>query len=195
VIYNDDRPERIRGAIYLTTILLFILYQAINAFVPNADMIVAVRVLACSVYAAVIYVYGRDAWVAVSTPDPKRSDFLIVGIVLSFMSHFGQSAYAIAYRLADAPAWLLNAEVIAPVVILSMVAGVLHVTAPESIEGTVPRRNRYALGAFVGLAVLMLGVLLTTRPDVRPWIDRARPYIGDFWHTGEMNVGRGAPPT
>ncbi|NEU14705.1 hypothetical protein G3T14_21740 [Methylobacterium sp. BTF04] len=192
-IYNDERPEHIRGAIYLAVIGLFAVYQVVNAFVANADMILAVRIIACAIYAAVLYVYAPDAWTAASNRDPERGDFLIVGIWLSFAGHLGQGLYAIAYRLAEAPAWLLNAEVIAPITIVSAIAGVLHVSAPGAFKGTVPRRNRYALALALALGVLALGVLLTTRPDIKPIIDRARPYIGDFFRTGDVET-HGPPP-
>jgi hypothetical protein len=193
MIYNDERPERIRGTIYLSAIVLFVGYQSINAFVPNADMILATRILATGFYSAVLYVYGRDAWGAFRKPEPKRSDFLIVGIWLSFLSHWCQNLYSLAYRLAQAPEWLLTAEVVSPIVMLSMVASVLHVAAPGAVDGTVPRRNRIALGIGIGLAVFAVAVLMATRPDIRPIIDRARPYIGDWFSTGYLVVP-GAPP-
>lgn len=194
MIYNDPRPERIRGTIYLSAILLLAGYQLINAFVPNADMIVATRTLAAGFYAVVLYVYAADAWRATMKPEPRRSDFLIVGIWLSFLSHFGQTVYSLVYRLADAPGWLLNAEIVPFIVLFSVLGAVLHVAAPGSVDGTVPRRNRIALGIGVGLAVLTVMALLITRPDIKPLIERARPFIGDWWKTGELPGGRPYPP-
>jgi len=114
---------------------------------------------------------------------------LIVGIWLSFLSHVGQTTYSLVYRLADAPQWLLNAEVVPFIVLTSVVGAVLHVVAPGSVDGVVPRRNRLALGAGVGLAVLVVMALLITRPDIKPVIERTRPYIGDWFRTGEMPGG------
>lgn len=75
------------------------------------------------------------------------------------------------------------------IVLASVVGAVLHVVAPGSVDGVVPRRNRLALGAGVGLAVLVVMALLITRPDIKPVIERTRPYIGDWFRTGEMPVG------
>ena len=48
MIYNDEGPELIRGKIYLAGIVLLIGYIIIDALMPNADMIVALRVLQAS---------------------------------------------------------------------------------------------------------------------------------------------------
>lgn len=74
MIYNDNRPERIRGTIYISALVLLVGYQLINAFVPNADMIVATRTLAARFDAVVLDVYAGDAWRAAVKPEPRRSD-------------------------------------------------------------------------------------------------------------------------
>lgn len=74
MIYNDNRPERIRGTIYISALVLLVGYQLINAFVPNADMIVATRTLAAGFDAVVLDVYAGDAWRAAVKLEPRRSD-------------------------------------------------------------------------------------------------------------------------
>ncbi|MGV7034764.1 hypothetical protein [Methylobacterium symbioticum] len=74
MIYNDNRPERIRGTIYISALVLLVGYQLINAFVPNADMIVATRTPAAGFYAVVLDVYAGDAWRAAVKLEPRRSD-------------------------------------------------------------------------------------------------------------------------
>ncbi|WP_232629176.1 hypothetical protein [Methylobacterium sp. Leaf118] len=189
MIYNQG-PEGIRQVLYLTSLLLVVGYQTINVFVPNADMIVSTRILAAGIYSTVVYAYARDAWEAVRKPEPDKSDYLILGIWLSFVSHLAQTTYAIIYRLADAPKWLLNAEVVPFIVGVSMVAAILHVAATGGIKEGVPRRSRVALGLGVGCAVIMVGAIIATRPDVAPVIERARPWIGDWFKTGSL----GGPP-
>jgi hypothetical protein len=89
-----------------------------------------------------------------------------------------------------------NAEVGAPIVLLSMLTATLHVCAPGLIAGEVPRRQRIVFGVWGGLAVLLVGAVLATRPDVGPIIKRAWPWIGDFWRSGAMPgaVPAGPPP-
>lgn len=192
MIYNEG-PSGIRQILWLTVLLLFTGYQIVNVFVPNADMIVATRILAAAFYSVVVYAYAGDAWAAVRRPVPTKADFLIVGIWLSFLSHLAQTVYAAIYRLADAPQWLLNAEIVPLIVLFSMMAAVLHVAATGSIDGKVPRRSRIALGICVGAAVLVVGAVVATRPDIGPAIERTRPYIGDWWRTGALPFGGAAP--
>ena len=184
MIYNDNRPEGVRGTIYLSCLLLFAGYQLINAFVPNSDMIVGVRLLAMSIYGGVCYIYAKDAWIAFRAAKPERTDFLILGIWLSFFSQFLQNVYAVTARLAGMPAWFLNSEILGPCVLISVVAGILHIAMPDALRGQVPRRNRYALGLGVACAVLVLGAVTASKPDINPYLEPLRPWIGDFWHTG-----------
>ena len=67
---------------------------------------------------------------------------------------------------------------------------------PGMIQGEVPRRQRIMFGVWVGLAVLLVGAVLATRPANGPLIERARPWIGEFWRTGAMPgaVPAGPPP-
>lgn len=129
-------------------------------------------------------------------PQPQKSAFLVVGIWLSFLSRLLQTIDAIVHRLADAPPWLLNAEIVPFTGQASILAAMLHIVATGAIEGEVPRRSQVALGISVGLAVILLGAILATRPDVGPIIERARPWIGDGWRTGELPgaVPTGSPP-
>ena len=193
MIYNDERPAHIRGAIWMTIVLLGIGYAIINAFVPNSDMNIAIGVLQASAASMVVYIYGRDAWIAVRSKSPKRTDFLIVGIVLAWISTDGQAILAVLFRLAGMPAWFVNSEIYAPIRLLSVVAAVLHVSAPGAVDGLVPRRNRIAMGIGLGGAVLLVLALLWSRPDIGPLIERARPYIGDFWQSGARVVPGAAP--
>ncbi|MCJ2006661.1 hypothetical protein [Methylobacterium sp. J-092] len=59
-----------------------------------------------------------------------------------------------------------------------VVGAALHIDAQGSLDGQVPRRNRIELGIGVGIATLVVGLLLVTRPDIRPLIERTRSYIG-----------------
>lgn len=194
LIYDQKGPDHIRGAIWLTVILLGFGYSVINAFVPNSDMNIAIGVLQASAATMVVYIYGKDAWQALRKKNPARTDFLIVGIVLAWLSTDGQAILAVLFRLSGMPSWFVNSELYAPIRLLSVVAAVLHVTAPGAVDGLVPRKNRIAMGLGLGGAVLVMLVLLWQRPDIGPIIERTRPYISDWWSTGAW-YWHGAPPT
>ncbi|MFY9294033.1 MAG: hypothetical protein WAP03_25565 [Methylorubrum rhodinum] len=77
-----------------------------------------------------------------------------------------------------------------------MLLSMLHVCAPGLIAGEVPRRQLIVFGVWVGLAVPLVGAVLATRPDIGPVIERARPWIGDWWRTGAVpgTAPTGPPP-
>ncbi|WP_191970289.1 hypothetical protein, partial [Methylobacterium planeticum] len=161
-------------------------YLLINFFVPNADMIIAVRCIACASHGVVLYVYGHDAWLAFRKREPARSDYLILGIWLSFLSQILQSAFAILSRLSGMQSWFVNAEIWAPAILLSVTAAVLHTATPGALDGVVPRRNRIAMGVGLGFAILSVLGLVASKPDIRPYLDRARPYISDWFNTNAL---------
>lgn len=197
-IYADNRPETLRSIIIWAAAVLFIGYQILNAFVPNEDMIIYVRILDVAATAAALWIFAPDAWGGIIRKSPEPRDFLIVGIWLKFLSSELQGIYAIIYRLGGAPRWFLNNELLPGVIMVGVIAVVCHVLAPGAIGArdgrpAVPRRNQYGLAIGFGCAVLMVGALIASKPDVQPWLERTRPYIGDWWRTGQFGVGIPTP--
>lgn len=192
-IYADNRPETIRGIIIWATAALCVGYQILNIFVPNEDMIIYVRILDVAATAVALWIFAPDAWGGILRRTPVPRDFLIVGIWLKFLSSELQGIYAIIYRLGGAPKWFLNNELLPYIIILGIVAVVCHVCTPGALDArdgrpAVPRRNQYGLAIGFGCAVLTVGLLIASKPDVLPWLERSRPYIGDWWRTGELHL-------
>lgn len=200
-VYAHNEPETLKSIILWAACVLFIGYQVLNVFVPNEDMIIYVRVLDIAFTAVALVLFAPDAWLGLWRRVPKPRDFLIVGIWLKFFSAECQSINAVLYRLAGTPKWLLNNEFLPLAIMVGIVAVVCHVCTPGSVkeEGgspAVPRKNLYALAIGSGFAVLMVGIFIVSKPDVGPFMERARPYIGDFWKTGFVpgGVPAGPPP-
>ncbi|UMY16681.1 hypothetical protein MMB17_18640 [Methylobacterium organophilum] len=198
-IYADNRPETIRSIIIWASAVFFTGYQILNVFVPNGEMILYVRILDVAATAVALWIFAPDAWGGFLRRTPIPRDFLIVGIWLKFLSSELQGIYAILYRLGGAPQWFLNNELLPWVIMIGIVAVVLHVCTPGALDErdgrpAVPRRNQYALAIGFGCAVLMVGALVASKPDVQPWLERTRPYIGDWWKTSFLSPA-GAPPT
>ena len=59
-------------------------------------------------------------------------------------------------------------------------------------QGHSPRRSRHRWPVRFAVELLVLA-LLWSRPDIGPLIERARPYIGDFWQSGARVVPGAAP--
>lgn len=192
---TESRPEDIRSIILWTGLLLFIGYQAINAFVPNGEMIVYVRILDISATTAALYIFARDAWKGLWRKVPRPRDFLIAGIWLKFFSAWLIGIYGVVYRLSGEPKWLFNNEILPVALFIGVIAVVLHVCTPGT-AGSVPRKSQYALAISLAAATLLAGFLIASKPDIRPWVETLRPYIADWWRTnGEAQAPqrRGTP--
>jgi hypothetical protein len=61
--------------------------------------------------------------------------------------------------------------------------------APGAIGGMVPRRNRIAIGAGLGVAIGLVLLLSFAKPDLRPYVEWMRPYISDWFNTGGLPGG------
>lgn len=181
ILYSDNEPSLIRGRLWFSFLVLFVGYNIVNVFVQNPDMIIACRIIQASTSVVVLYVYFEDAWVGFKKAVPAREDYLIVGIWLAWLATFLQAMFSVMWRLAGGPDWLTNAEINAPFIILSVLGGMLHVSAPGALDGVVPRKNRVAMGMAFGVSLAIVTGLFATRPNIGPMIERARPYIGDFW--------------
>lgn len=193
LIYDDDRPENIRSIIGWTVFVLMSGFVVVNAFVPNNDVNIAVDVLVGVMATMALTFYIGRATAAIWTGSRTNTDYLIVGIALSWLSQDGQAWLRVVARLSDFdPAWV-NSELFAPVKLLSVVAAVLHVIPKGAANGVVPRGSRVAVIGFFGLAAVLAVTILAARPDPRPIIDRMPGWSRDLFQTGEAPAG--APPT
>lgn len=152
-----------RGRIWLSFVVLAIGALLFGTLLDDGELTLALRILQASASAGVVYCYARAAYFAFRVEEPIGSDYLIVGILLSFFSMFCQAIYSIVYRLLGGPTWMLYSEVAAPFVLISVIAAVLHVTAPGAVDGRVPPKNRITVGICFAIAVACVLTLAATR--------------------------------
>lgn len=193
LIYDDGRPETIRSTIYLSTLVLVIGFVTLNAFLPNSDVNLVVGVLQAVMATMVLCYYIAAAIRAVLVGSSANTDFLIVGIVLSWISTDGQAILALLARLSNFPPALMNSELFAPLKLLSVIAAVLHVVPKGAANGVVPQGNKAAVTGFLILAAILATALVVTKPDPTYMIDRAPAWMRDFWQTGALQT-TGEPP-
>lgn len=176
----------IHSRLFWAGLFLLFGYVAIDSIVPNADMILAMRVLQAAGAAVVCYIYWPDAIGALRAREPTMGDFLTVGIFTSWFATFCQATYSIVFRLAGSPLWLINADPVGLWITISVMAAILHVLAPEAIGGMVPRRNRVAVGGGLGVAIAIVLFVLAVRPDLGAAVERLKPWISDVFSTGVL---------
>ena len=164
----------------------------VRFFVPNADMIVATRILAAAFYSVVVYAYAGDAWAAIRRPVPRRptSSASGSGCPSSRTSH--RPSTPRSSRWPTHRNGFLNAETVPLIMLFSTMAAVLHVAARGSIDGEVPRRRRIgprSLRRRGGADGRSRG---GDPAGDRPGDCADAPSIGDGWWTGELPFGRSA---
>ena len=193
LIYHDPRPENIRSIIAWTAFVLGCGYVALNAVLPNNDMNIAVDILIGVMALVVLSFYIRAAFLALWTGSEKNTDYLIVGICLSWMSQDGQAWLRAILRLSGFNQTLANSELFVPIKLLSVIAAVLHIVPKGAANGVVPRGNAHAIiiGLFVAAGLVV--ATLIVKPDVQPFIDRMPGWSRDLFRTG-FAPSAGPPP-
>lgn len=192
-IYDRDEPENIRGVIGWTVFCLALGYIAFNAMFPNNDVNIAVDIL-IGVFATMALTYyigaaARAIWVG----SRANTDYLIVGICLSWMSQDGQAWLRVISRLSGFNLAFTNSELFGPVKLLSIIAAVLHVIPRGAANGVVPQGNKKAVIWSLIIAVTLVGLVLVVRPDPKPLIDMMPGWTRDAFHTGSLPPAEGPP--
>lgn len=194
LIYHDPRPENIRSVILWTAFVLACGYVALNAILPNNDLNIAVDILIGVMAAVVLTFYIKAAWLALWTGSRTNTDYLIVGIALSWLSQDGQAWLRTILRLSNFSPAFANSELFVPIKLLTVVAAVLHIVPKGAANGIVPRGNTNSVLIGFGIAVALIFGTLVYRPDVGPWIDRMPPWTRDLFRTGAIPTGSPSPP-
>lgn len=189
LIYDRERPETIRSTIYLSSLILVTGYVILNIFMPNNDMNLIVGVMQVVGATMVLCYYIWAAIKAIFTGSSANVDFLIVGIVLSWISTDGQAALALLARLSNFPPTLMNSELFPPLKLLSVIAAILHVIPRGAADGVVPASNKASVAAFMVVSVVLATALVMTKPDPTNMINNAPQWMRDFWQTGQKISG------
>ncbi|MRI57472.1 hypothetical protein D8770_26600 [Methylobacterium sp. DB1607] len=194
LIYHDPRPENIRSVIAWTAFLLGCGYIALNAVLPNNDMNIAVDILIGVMATVVLSFYIRAGILALWTGSRTNTDYLIVGIALSWLSQDGQAWLRTILRLSNFNPAFANSELFVPIKLLTVIAAVLHIVPKGAANGVVPRGNTYSVLVGFGIAAVLVFATLVYKPDVQPVIDRMPPWTRDLFRTGAVPTGPPNPP-
>lgn len=194
LIYDDPRPENIRGVIAWTVFALGCGYVALNAVLPNNDLNIAVDILIGVMAMVVLSFYIKAAWLALWTGSHTNTDYLIVGIALSWLSQDGQAWLRALLRLSNFNPAFANSEFFVPIKLLTVVAAVLHIVPKGAANGVVPKGNTMSVVFGFGVAAALVVGTLVIRPDVQPVIDRMPPWTRDLFRTGAVPSEPPTPP-
>lgn len=127
----------------------------------------------------VVVAYTPGVFKFLTTTSPVQAQQLTMGIVVAWFGTAMSGIYLLLWRMAGQPAWMVNNDLNGFWLWLQIVGGILHVSAPRSIENEIPRPSWSRLwlallsGLVLGYAVAIL------KPDAAGFVDRLRPYISD----------------
>lgn len=188
-IYNDDSPENVRSTIGWVCFLLIVGYVCFNVFSKNNDVNLGLDTIIGVLGLYVVFKYLRRSVITILTGSGDASDFLIVGVLLSWLSQSGRAAGSIVTRLSGFdPAWL-NSEYFGIVKLITIVAAVCHVVPAGAIKAngreSVPAPSRYGLAFTFLISFALVFVLLAYKPDLKPWVDRMPAWSRDMFQTGQ----------
>lgn len=167
----------LRDHIVLGGALTFFAFGIILCVAPTHELIEYLRIMQASVAVAVVIAYAPSAFDAVRKKRPNMADQVSMGISLGFLSLMGSGLWFLLWRLSGKPDWMLDSWLAALLIFASIIAGVLHLSAPGAINGVIPKRNFVWLGAAVGLGSLLFLTVMVFEPDLRPLVERLEDWL------------------
>lgn len=142
-----------RSRIVRTALLLVTAYWAVALFLPPTIVIQVLNYVLIAVAVAVTLAYMPDVLDALKMDRVDRVAQLTLGIALSWLAVVINRSWVGVIRISDAD-WMRTSPMIGFYVFLSILAGVLHITAPGAINGQVPRKNWIRIGFAISIGVL-----------------------------------------
>lgn len=189
-IYNDTRPENVRSTIGWVCFLVVLGYVSFNVFWPNNDTNIGLDNIISVLGLYVVIKYMRRSVVSILTGAGDASDFLIVGVVLSWLGQSLRAIGSIVTRLSGFdPVWL-NSEVWGVIKLVTIIAAVCHVVPAGAVHTddgeSVPAPSRFGLaGAFL-ISIVLTILILNYKPNPKPWIDNMPGWARDMFQTGSF---------
>lgn len=146
--------EIFRWRVAYSMVLAVAVYVGIAYLVPFKTMLQFLNTLTLSVAVAVVFSYA-PVWISTlwTTRSLSGPEWLSLGIGATWTAEVGQRIWSIAWRGLRQPEWMTQSPAIPFMIALTLIGGVMHITAPGAVDGVVPRQNWIWLGAAVGVAV------------------------------------------
>lgn len=185
-LYSDDYTDRTILNLFrsrMTRLLLaaFVLYAQLSIWLPAGWLNEAMRCCQATLSFMVLTGYWRRASVCffVAGRWPETHNVVALGIWISWFSIFVNATWAVVYRLAGQPAWMLNNDYYTAWTMASSFAACLHVFAPNLIGPDLPKMDkiRFAVTGMVGLTMLL--VVGIWRPDLSGFAEWMHEHLAE----------------
>ncbi len=150
----------VRRRLLLLFLLPNIVFVALAFATRNIHLIRAFNIVNLAVAVMVVIAYAPIV-IDIFTNERTlgRSDWLGLGVWLSWSSTILLRLYSIAWKWMGQPDWLTDSDILSYGLFVQFSAGVLHLAAPGALNARVPTRRWINIGIFVGVFVLVAMVL------------------------------------
>ena len=152
--------KALKSPIVLSFVGLTVLYWVLAYLTEFENWIVFMNAILLLVAISVLIAYFKPICYAVATGKIDRIDYLIMGVVLSWLSTILNRLWSTIYRSTGQPSWMFESDVLGYFIWMAIIGGILHLAAPGAIDGKVPTKNWIRVGVAVsggiGLAMVLL---------------------------------------
>ncbi len=148
-----------RSRVVKAAIALSAGYWLAAFLLPSILLIQVLNYVLIAIAIAVSVAYLPNVYEALKMDRIDRVAQLSLGISLSWLAVLINRSWVGVIRITDAD-WMRTSPMIGFYVFLSVLAGVLHITAPGAIDGIIPKRNQIILGAAIGVGVLVAWIVI-----------------------------------
>lgn len=175
VLFSDDAAEKtfhnfIRARITWALAFATLLYIQLSVLLPNGWLSEVMRCVQLTTSFMVLTGYFSRAFSCFFVVGrwPEKHNVIALGIELSWFAIFCNSAWALIYRLAGQPSWMVNNDYYTAWSALSAFAATLHIFAPNIMGPAMPKLDQVRFGATAVLGVVLVVVVGFWRPDLGP---------------------------
>jgi hypothetical protein len=152
-----------KSPIILTLFGLTALYWIIAYFTEFENWIVFMNAILLWVAITVLISYVRPVCLAIERGRVDKVDYLILGIVASWVAQIASRMWSTIYRATGQPNWMFESDILGYIIFIYIIGGVLHITAPGTIGGKVPHRNWIKVGFAVSTGAVLAATLIWYR--------------------------------
>lgn len=145
--------------IFAAAVLLFGV-AALSIDAPH--LILVSNGLLLAVASGVVISYAPIVFSALSARRPTRGDILGLGIFVSWLAQLMLRSISIIARNFGHPE-IVNSNWVSTATSLSLMAGMLHLSAAQAVEGSVPAKRWVRTGIVVAVGVTIVLALLSMR--------------------------------
>lgn len=163
---------------WIGTVVIFS-YWIVAPWLDTNSQTEWLRAILISVGATIVVAYTPGVIKFLITPSPVQAQQLTMGIVVAWFGTAMAGIYLLLWRMAGQPPWMVNNDLNGWWLWWQIVGGVLHLTAPRSIENEIPRPNFARLRVALLAGVALGYTVAVMKPDAAGFVDKLRPYIGD----------------